>query len=240
MTPRVSVVIPVYNEGPSVAKVLLRITSSIPLTHEIIVVYDTDTDTTIPTLQQLSSSNPAIIPRKNHLGRGPATAIRSGIEAACAPVVIVTMADGCDDPDQITDLVKLVERGVSIACASRYAKGGQQVGGPLVKSLFSRIAGVSLYHLGRVGTRDATNSYKAYSRDFLSKVGIESEHGFEIGLELVSKARRHRLQVAEIPTIWLDRSFGVSNFKLTKWLPHYMKWYLNSFRSRIRDPRKVS
>ena len=50
-------------------------------------------------------------------------------------------------------------------------------------------------------------------------VGIESDKGFEIGIELVAKARRARLPVAEIPTIWLDRAFGVSNFKLAAWLP---------------------
>ena len=60
----------------------------------------------------------------------------------------------------------------------------------------------------RVGTRDATNSFKAYSTEFVRQVGIESDAGFEIGIELVAKARRHRLPVAEIPTIWLQRDTG--------------------------------
>ena len=53
--------------------------------------------------------------------------------------------------------------------------------------------------------------------------------GFEIGIELVAKARRHRRPVAEVPTIWLDRSFGVSNFKIATWLPRYLKWYCYAF-----------
>jgi dolichol-phosphate mannosyltransferase len=60
-------------------------------------------------------------------------------------------------------------------------------------------------------------------------VGIESDKGFEIGIELVAKARRARLPVAEIPTIWLDRSFGASNFKLMAWLPRYLHWYFYAF-----------
>ena len=88
------------------------------------------------------------------------------------------------------------------------SKGGQQVGGPFLKRLMSRVAGLSLYWFARVGTRDATNSFKAYDRDFVREVGIESDTGFEIGLELVAKARRHRLPVAELPTIWLDRTDG--------------------------------
>ena len=233
MTPRVSIVIPVYNEGSLVEPILKRIASSVNFEYEILVVYDHESDTTLPTLKLLQKENPRFVPVLNSLGQGPAKAIRSGFLVARAPVVIVTMADGCDDPDQVGDLVKLVERGVVIASASRYVKGGQQIGGPWVKSFVSRMAGKSLFYLARVGTRDATNSFKAYSRQFVNEVRIESEHGFEIGLELVAKARRRRLPVAEIPTIWLDRSFGVSNFKFSRWLPHYIKWYIYAFRSKI-------
>ncbi len=60
-------------------------------------------------------------------------------------------------------------------------------------------------------------------------VGIESDRGFEIGIELVAKARRLRKPVAELPTIWLDRSFGASNFKLRAWLPRYLRWYRFAF-----------
>ena len=139
------------------------------------------------------------------------------------------MADGCDDPHQIDVLARLVERGVVVAAASRYTRGGQQVGGPLLKGAISKMAGLTLYHFARVGTRDATNSFKAYSKSFIQKVGIESDQGFEIGIELVSKARRCRLPVAEIPTIWLDLASGVSNFKLVKWLPRYIHWYFFAF-----------
>jgi hypothetical protein len=166
---------------------------------------------------------------QNTYGRGPAKAIKFGIDQAAAKVVVVTMADGCDDASQIAVLTRLVERGVVVACASRYAKTGQQVGGPLIKGLMSKVAGLSLYYGARVGTRDATNSFKAYSTKFVREVGIESDKGFEIGIELVSKARRFRQPVAEIPTIWLDRSFGVSNFKIATWLPRYLKWYCYAF-----------
>jgi len=108
-------------------------------------------------------------------------------------------------------------------------RGGQQIGGPVVKRTMSRLAGKSLFWFGRVGTHDATNSFKAYDRSFIQKVGIESESGFEVGLELVAKARRAKEPVAEIPTIWLDRSFGVSNFKLMKWIPRYLHWYFYAF-----------
>ncbi len=143
------------------------------------------------------------------------------------------MADGCDDPQQIDQLVRLVERGVVVAAASRYSRGGQQVGGPFLKGLLSRVAGLSLWILARVGTRDATNSFKAYNVDFVRQVGITSSSGFEIGIELVAKARRARLPVAELPTIWLERNQGVSNFKIVSWLPHYLRWWRFAFGPRL-------
>jgi dolichol-phosphate mannosyltransferase len=226
---RVSIVIPAYNEGEQVATVLDRIFESVRLACEVLVVVDTPEDSTIPVVAEYGLKEPRVRPVVNTYGRGPANAIRYGIDAAAAPVVVVTMADGCDDARQIDDLVRLVERGVAVAVASRYAAGGQQVGGPYLKGLMSRAAGRSLQVLARVGTRDATNSFKAYSAAFIGAVGIDSRDGFEIGIELTAKAKRMRLPVAEIPTIWLDRQAGVSNFKVAQWIPKYLRWYRFAF-----------
>lgn len=225
MRPRVSVVIPVYNEGDHIIPCLDRILECVSLPVEVLVVYDDPSDTTVPVLEKYAADDPRVVPMHNTFGRGPANAIHYGVVHANAPVAVVTMADGSDDPAQIDVLTRLVERGVVVAAASRYARAGQQVGGPMLKGFMSRLAGLSLYYFARVGTRDATNSFKAYSTAFVHEVGIESDKGFEIGIELVAKARRARLPVAEIPTIWLDRAFGVSNFQLWAWLPRYLRWY---------------
>jgi len=235
--PRVTVVIPAYNEGGQIIPALDRILEAVSLPCEVLVVVDSADDTTVPVIETYSPrEQPTVRVLVNDYGRGPAHAIRYGIRHASAPVVVVTMADGCDDPRQIDELTRLVERGVVVAAASRYMPGGQQVGGPMVKRLLSRAAGRSLYWFARVGTRDATNSFKAYSRDFVEEVGIDSRDGFEIGLELTAKARRRRLPVAEIPTIWLDRPAGDSNFKLGKWLPKYLYWYRFAYGRRLPGP----
>lgn len=233
MKPRVSIVVTAYNEGDTIVTCLDRIFEAVTLPCEVLVVFDAPDDTTVPYLEKYAEAEPRLRPTLNTYGRGPARAIRYGIDHSLADVVVVTMADGCDDPQQIDQLARLVERGVVVAAASRYARGGQQVGGPLLKGALSRTAGVSLHWLARVGTRDATNSFKAYNRHFVQEVGIESDSGFEVGLELVAKAKRRRLPVAEIPTIWLDRTFGMSNFKLAKWLPRYLRWYFYAFGPKV-------
>lgn len=226
---RVSIIITAHNEGEGIVTCLDRMVESIKLPYEILVVFDTPDDSTRPWVERYSEKEPRVQPVLNTLGPGPAFAIRCGFSVAHAPVVVVTMADGCDDPRLIDDLVRLVERGVVIAAASRYSRGGQQVGGPVLKRTMSRFAGVSLAWLARVGTHDATNSFKAYDREFVERVRIDSEAGFEVGIELVAKARRLRLPVAELPTIWLDRQLGSSNFKLRSWLPRYLHWYRYAF-----------
>jgi cellulose synthase/poly-beta-1,6-N-acetylglucosamine synthase-like glycosyltransferase len=227
--PRVSIIVTAYEEGDAILPHLDRIFEAVTLPCEVLVVCDSPTDSTMPWIEKYARSEPRLIPTVNTYGRGPARAIRYGIDNARADVVVVTMADGCDDPQQIDPLTRLVERGVVVAAASRYMRGGQQVGGPAFKTLLSRLAGRSLHTLTRVGTNDATNSFKAYKRSFVQEVGIDSDDGFEVGIELVAKARRLRLPVAELPTIWLDRTFGVSNFKLAAWLPRYLHWYRFAF-----------
>jgi dolichol-phosphate mannosyltransferase len=234
--PRVSIVVTVYNEGDAIIECLDRIFEAVRLPCEVLVVFDTPEDTTASYAYEYATRDPRVLPTLNTYGRGPAFAIRYGIDHATAPVVVVTMADGCDDPMQIDPLTKLVERGVVVAAASRYMRGGQQVGGPWFKTGLSRLAGRSLHVFARVGTNDATNSFKAYDADFVRAVGIESDAGFEVGLELVAKARRYRQPVAELPTIWLDRAFGVSNFKLAKWLPKYLRWYAFAFGPKLALP----
>ena len=231
--PEVSVVIPVYNEGEAVVAPLQRLLRAVTLPTEVLVVFDFAEDTTVPYARKIAGEDERVRPVLNTYGRGPANAIRFGIDHARAPVTVVTMADGSDDPRQIDDLARLVERGVVVAAASRYMPGGQQVGGPRMKGMMSRLAGRSLYTLARVGTRDATNSFKAYSTAFVREVGIESRAGFEIGLELTAKATRLRRPVAEIPTIWLDRTLGDSHFNLARWLPAYLRWYRFAYGQRL-------
>ncbi len=231
--PQLTIVVPAYQEGEAILPGLLRILGAVETPAEVLVVVDTADNSTVAPVTALAASQPSVRIEVNDYGRGPANAIRYGIHRASAPIVVVTMADGCDDPRQIDDLARLVDRGVVVAAASRYMPGGQQVGGGAFKTFLSRTAGRTLHLFAGIGTRDATNSFKAYRRSFVTEVGIQSRDGFEIGLELTAKAHRLRLPVAEIPTIWLDRTEGASSFKILTWLPKYLRWYRFAFGRRL-------
>lgn len=224
-------VVPAYNEGIAIVACLDRIFAATSPATEVLVVYDRPDDSTAGPVRDYVLRQPRARGVLNDVKAGPAGALKAGFRAACAPVVVVTMADGSDDVTQIPELVSLVRSGAVIAAASRYMRGGHQDGGPRLKRLMSRTAGVSLHLFAQVGTHDATNAFKAYSRAFVEEVGIESDSGFEVAIELVAKARRHRLTVREIPTTWSDRATGSSNFKIWKWTPHYLNWYVVALRA---------
>jgi glycosyltransferase involved in cell wall biosynthesis len=233
-TPRYSVVVPVYNEAQNIAAFFDGVLKYLPPNGEVLVCYDFPEDTTLAAVAALP---PEAKPRglrmvHNTLGRGVRFAIEAGMRAAVAAVVVVMMADISDDFPKVDEMVRRVEAGADIVCASRYMKGGKQIGGPRLKGFLSRAAGLSLHWFAGLPTHDPTNSFKAYKREFLAKNTIESEAGFSLGLELTVKAHFSGGRVEEVPATWLDRTAGKSRFKLMKWLPMYLRWYLWAFRRR--------
>ena len=159
--------------------------------------------------------------------------MKAGIAGTSAPYVLISMADGSDEPSVVDPMVALARGGADVVAASRYMRGGHQVGGPLLKRLMSRTAGLTLHWFAGVPTHDPTNNFKLYSRSFLDATTIESQAGFELALELTVKATLDGRRVAEVPTTWRDRTAGQSNFKLRKWLPHYLHWYKVAFLGRV-------
>jgi len=238
--PSLSVVVPVYNEGEAVVPVLRALDSAIAVPHEILVVYDFDGDTTVPVIRRLETELPAVRGHRNDIGRGVLNAMKAGIAASNGRFVLISMADGSDDPAVIDSMVALADSGADVVSASRYVKGGRQVGGPPLKRLMSRTAGLTLHWFGGVATHDPTNNFKLYSRRFLDSVAVESRAGFELALELTVKATLAGRRVAEVPTTWRDRTAGQSNFKLRRWLPHYVRWYVRAFAGRLRRSRPAA
>jgi glycosyltransferase involved in cell wall biosynthesis len=227
--PELSMVMPVFMEGEAIVPAVEALERDVRTPHEILVVYDFDEDPTVPVIDRLASAHPAVRGLRNDLGRGVLNAMKAGIAASHAPYVLITMADGSDEPHIVDSMVALARGGADVVAASRYMPGGRQVGGPLLKRLMSRTAGLTLHWFARVPTHDPTNNFKLYARRFLDAVAIESTAGFELALELTVKATLDGRTVAEVPTTWRDRTAGQSNFRLRTWLPQYLHWYRQAF-----------
>ena len=220
------IVVPVYNEGQSILRLFEEIEKEIHNPKRVMIIYDFPEDITVEVVEKNKDKYSFEIQLVlNTIGRGALNAIKMGMQSAHNEMVLVMMADSSDRLDVVDYMCEKMEEGYDLVCGSRYMKGGSQNGGPVLKGLFSRIAGLTLHFLTKVPTHDCTNSFKLYRRSMLENIPIESTGGFEIGLEIVVKAYAMGYRITEVPSQWFDREDGESNFHMWRWLPKYLHWY---------------
>lgn len=218
-----SLIIPLKNETKEVITIIKRFKQFLHEDTELIIVLDDEKDPTFKILKNLTLDIKILI---SELEPGASNAVKYGISKCNGKFICIAMGDGSDDPTQVEELLLLVERGLTVAVASRYSKGGQFVGKKGMKYLLSKYSGKLLFHIFRVGTKDPTNMFKAYDKKFLDEIKIESSVGFTLGLELLIKAKLKSKNIGEIPTIWIDRTFGESKFSIRKFIPKYLFWVM--------------
>lgn len=231
---KLSIVMPVYNEGEVIRETVKRVESAVKTPHELLIIYDMDEDTTVPPVKKLQKKYPQVRLVKNIYGRGALKALKTGLVKAKGQAVCVMMADLTDDPKVLNKMIDKFDQSFDVIAASRYMKGGHQIGGPIIKQILSRVAGISLHYLVGLPTHDATNSFRVYSQKFIKKTKIESDGGFELALELTVKAHFRGFKVTEVPTTW-KYSQKESRFYLKKWLPKYLKWYFWAIHKRTKN-----
>lgn len=237
---RLSIIMPVYNEGGVIGETVKRVHESVKTPFELLIVYDMDEDNTVPAVKKIQDKfrNAKLV--KNIFGRGALNAIKTGFAKAKGDAVCTMMADLTDDPHTLNEMMRQFDNGYDIVSGSRYMPGGKQIGGPLLKQLMSRAAGISLHYLTGIPTFDPTNSFRLYSNKFLQKTKIESDGGFELGIELTVKAYFNGYKVGEVPTTWTYLS-KESRFLLKKWLPKYLEWYFWAINKKLKGyPKKVA
>lgn len=230
---------PVYNEGKIIPETVKRIHEQVKTPFELLIVYDMDEDTTVPAVKKIQNKYKSAKLIKNIYGRGALNAIKTGFTKAKGDAICVMMADLTDDPRTLNEMMEKFNAGFDIISGSRYMPGGKQIGGPFLKQLMSKTAGISLHLLAGIPTWDPTNSFRLYSRRFLKRTKIESDGGFELGIELTVKAYFEGFKVTEVPTTW-DYLSKESRFLLKKWLPKYFKWYLWALERRLLGYPKKS
>lgn len=230
------IIMPVYNEGENILRTLRETEDKIRTRHCILLVYDFDDDNTLPVVRRYTEekkpSNIELV--KNRYGSGVLNALRTGFDIAKGDVVLVAMADLSDDLSVVDTMFDHINKGSDVVCGSRYMKGGRQLGGPLLKKLLSRIAGISLHLITRVPTHDISNSFKMYRKSVIDDVKIESRGGFEVGMEIVVKAFLRGYKITEVPSVWQGRVAGKSRFRLVRWLPSYLRWYIYALGGRLK------
>lgn len=226
---KLTILLPVYHEEENIQKVLKEIQNKVKTSHNLMVIYDDAHDPTLEVIQKTTFLGSLQL-QKNIYGKGIVNALKTGFFKAKSEIIVIMMADLSDNPSDIDKMVRKIDQGYDLVCASRYSGTGRRIGGPIFKGLLSRISCISLHIFTKIPTKDATNAFKAFRKDLFNDIKIESVGGFELPLEITVKAFVLNKKITEIPTTWRERKGGTSKFKLFQWLPQYLKWYVYALR----------
>ena len=157
----------------------------------------------------------------------------TGFQHSRTPYVVVYAADDDYNAGILDGMLQRAKEGNDIVCASRFMPGGSMTRCPWLKAVFVRLASFTLYHFARIPTHDCSNGFRLFSRRLLDRVHIESHQGFTYSIELLAKCHRLRWQIAEVPAQWKERAHGQSRFRVIRWLPAYLRWYVHIFATRL-------
>lgn len=235
----VSIVIPAHNERENLEILLERIAFSLEpsvVNHEILIVDDNSTDGTGEFADKVAAKNKRI--RVAHRGGGASfgKAMKAGFDAAKGDVVIPLMGDLSDDPADILKLLSGLDKNFDVALGSRFLPESSVEGYPKLKMLVNRCFNMFATTVFGLKVKDLTNAFKAYRREVLHSIRIESE-GFEINAEIPLKAHLLGFTMIEVPVSWRGRRKGVSKLKLGLMGPRYIRVILDLLIHGIRSSK---
>ena len=242
MTPELDIVIPVYNEGRNIVPVLAGLSRAVATPARVLICYDDEHDDTLPAIRAAPQAYAGLpVELVRNYGRGAHAAVMTGFAASTAPFVLMFPADDHINAPVLDRMVALAREGCDIVCASRFMPGGAMIGCPLIKAVLVRSANFTLRHLARLPTTDASNGFRMFSRRVIDRIAIESSEGFCYSIELLVKAHRLGWKIAEVPVTWIERPDRRTRFRVFRWLPSYLRWYLYAFATTVlrRPPRTV-
>jgi len=226
MMPRLSIVLPTYNEADNIRPLCARLERALAaLSHEIIFV-DESTDGTAQQIAELARDNPRIRLVHRVERRGLAAAVVDGVEAARGEVICVLDADLQHPPEIVPTLVEALDgTGADLVVASRYVPGGSYAGLTPLRRLMS-LAGSGmargLLRRARVVT-DPLSGFFAFRRRVTEGVRLRPL-GFKILLEVL--VRGHVTKVVEVPYSFELRGRGESKLTMrqnTQYLRHLLR-----------------
>ncbi len=205
--PAVSVVVPVRNEAANIAPLVGEIAAALQgqWPFEVVYVNDGSSDGTEDELKRLMGLHPWLRRVRHKQSCGQSAAVRSGVKAARAPLVVTLDGDGQNDPAFLPALLRALQADERLGLIAGQRVGRKATG---FKKLQSRIANGVRNAILRDGTRDSGCGLKAFRRDlFLGLPYFDGLHRF-----LPALVRRDGYGIGYVDVVDRPRAHGVSNY----------------------------
>ena len=211
-TPRISAIIPTFNEAANLPAVFAALPASV---SELIVVDGWSTDGTVEVAQSLRPD--VRILKQTRKGKG--NALACGFNNATGDVVVMLDADSSTDPREIPKYLQVLLDGADYAKGSRFARGGTSLDITPLRKLGNVFLNTIVNVLYRTRYSDLCYGYNAFWRDVLPVLGLDCGEqaldmrwgdGFEIETILNVRAAKAGLRIVEVPSVELPRVHGES------------------------------
>jgi glycosyltransferase involved in cell wall biosynthesis len=211
--PRVSVVIPTYNEAENLPHVFAELPLGL---HEVIVVDGHSVDDTIRVARHLRRDVRIVMQTR----RGKGNAMACGFAAATGDIVVMLDADGSADPAEIDRFVAALVDGADFAKGTRFARGGGSHDITPLRRIGNRALNALVNVLYRTKYTDLCYGYNAFWRHCLPQLALHPGapaderrwgDGFEIETIINTRVARAGLVVREVPSHERRRIHGSSN-----------------------------
>jgi glycosyltransferase involved in cell wall biosynthesis len=202
-----SVIMPVFNEQATVANVIGRVLSEVPVDLELIVVDDGSTDASPEILSRIAAADPRVrVLRQANAGKS--AALRRGIEVCRGDVVIVQDADLEYDPAEIIHVIQPIVSGSAdvvygsrflVRRAARVLYFYHYVGNCVITFLCNLLTNLNM--------TDVETGYKALRGDIIRNMILTAE-GFGIEIEITAKIAKLGAIVYEVPISYYGRTYA--------------------------------
>jgi glycosyltransferase involved in cell wall biosynthesis len=210
-SPRLSILVPVFNEVATV-RVLLERVMAVPFTKEIIVVDDYSTDGTRAALEAFRREVPDTPQNRIELvfherNQGKGAAIRTAAARITGDIVVIQDADLEYDPNEYGRLIQPILDGhADVVFGSRFSGSPRRV-----LMFWHTVANRTLTLLSNMATNmnltDMETCYKVFRADILKRIPIRSDR-FGLEPELTAKVARLRCRVYEVPISYHGRQYS--------------------------------
>jgi glycosyltransferase involved in cell wall biosynthesis len=201
-----SIIIPAYNEGRIIGKVIDRI-KKVPVNAEIIVVDDGSQD---DTEKKAIEKGAKVI--KHVVNQGKGISIRDGIASANAEVVLFIDGDGQDDPADIPKLLQAITQGADFVIGSRWIGVLQEGAISKINFFVTDFITRFINLLFDANITDSQAGFRCIRKSKIKRFNLTAK-GYEIETEMLIKAIKNKLRIVEVPVVRSKRTYGKTNMK---------------------------